>query len=56
MALVARAQRFAVVPDNSNGALAYDADGAGAGVAVIFAVLGLTTHLGAPGNDFVIAV
>ena len=42
--------------DNSNGALAYDADGAGAGVAVIFAVLGASPHPASIGNDFVIAV
>ena len=42
--------------DNSNGALAYDADGAGAGAALIFAVLGESVHPAATGNDFVIAV
>ena len=39
-----------------DGALAYDADGPGAGAAVNFAVLGLTTHPGALGADFSIVV
>ncbi len=36
----------------STGALAYDADGAGAGVALNFAILGATTHPASLGTDF----
>ncbi len=36
----------------TTGALAYDADGAGAGVALNFAILGATTHPASLGTDF----
>ncbi len=38
----------------ATGALAYDADGAGAVEAISFAVLGSMSHPAAPGNDFVV--
>ena len=43
------------LPYNSvTGALAYDADGAGPGAALVFATLGLTVHPTLIGNDFFI--
>ena len=41
--------------DNSNGALAYDADGAGPGAGVVFAILGSAVHPASPAADFAIA-
>jgi Ca2+-binding RTX toxin-like protein len=40
--------------DSGSGALAYDADGAGAGAAVTFATLGVGTHPATLGMDFLI--
>ena len=40
--------------DSGTGELAYDADGAGGGAAVTIAILGLATHPGALGADFLL--
>jgi Ca2+-binding RTX toxin-like protein len=41
--------------DSGSGALAYDADGAGGGAATVIVILGVSSHPGALGSDFVIA-
>jgi Ca2+-binding RTX toxin-like protein len=43
-----------IVYNNSTGALFYDADGNGAGVAVQIALLGVTTHPALTNADFVV--
>ena len=40
--------------NNSTGRLSYDADGAGGGAALDFAILGTSTHPVTVGNDFLI--
>ena len=43
-----------IVYDATTGALSYDADGTGAGAAVVFAILGTATHPAITAADFLV--